>query len=79
MPVTSDDMSNLKPGDRLKLFYNPGNISNKVFHIVGWLKDGEDTVLVTKQWLSHKRRWWYECNAMELTSVFWDYLTVLKL
>lgn len=52
----------LKPGDKLKFFYQKGNINNRVLHVRGRV----DNVLVVRRW-SKSRGWIYV--AMQ----YWDF------
>ena len=44
------------PGRRLYLFYNKGNLNNKIIHIRSFV---DEEYIVFKTWLKHRRRWEY--------------------
>lgn len=52
----------LEPGDKLKFFYQIGNINNRTLHVRGRI----DNVLIVRRW-SQRRGWIYE------TMQFWGF------
>ena len=49
------DLSNLQVGDKLRYFYNEGNINNCLKHVRGYV-DGH---LILRHWSKYRQTWMY--------------------
>jgi len=55
LPVQLQEM--LVPGKKLRIFYNKGNINNKVVHVRAIVDDDK---VVCRWWHKHQGRWVYD-------------------
>lgn len=55
MPKTLDEM--LQPGNKVRQFWNEGNINNALLHVRAIV---DDDYIVTKEWWQGKRHWHYK-------------------
>jgi hypothetical protein len=46
----------IKIGSKYRIFFSPGNLNNKVIHVLAIVDDDQ---IVYKYWLKHKNRWYY--------------------
>lgn len=72
--LIAEQVATLQPGDKLKLYYNPGNPNNTTLHVRGRV-DGR---VITRRWNRHKERWNYEVHGPEFFIVFGPNLTLRR-
>lgn len=58
MPKNKVTKSQLKPGYKFR------GLDRDLWHVVGTLPDGDNTIVVAKSWAKYKRRWCYEVYSM---------------
>lgn len=63
MPRNKVTKSQLKPGYKFR------GLDRDLWHVVGTLPDGDDTMVVSKSWARYKNRWCY--NVQTLDSYLW--------
>jgi hypothetical protein len=51
----------IKPGNAVKIFYNPGNINNRLIHIRAIVDDDE---IVYRFWSKYRQCWIYEMKNL---------------
>ena len=68
------DLSNLQVGDKLRYFYNEGNINNCLKHVRGYV----DEHLILRRWSKRWQTWMYEVKPIWEIEISEEYITIEK-
>ena len=65
----------LKPGNKLNLFFNEGNINNKTIHIRAIV---DDDYIAYKTWSRRKQRWYYQIEYIYFFELLYEKNQIFK-
>jgi len=65
----------LKVGDKLRFFYQEGNINNCLYHVRGIV---DETCIVVRWWAKNKKRWEYKVMERHFIDISREHVTIEK-